>query len=267
MNGFLRAQKEGRTLIIGHRGCTIARPENTMAAFRYALESGAHGLETDLHATKDGRIVLMHDNRLERTTNGTGLIENTTFEEIRRLSAGARFSPEYESERVPEFIELLNLVRGRQDFLLNIEFKDYPEELGDIAYATADRIMEIIEREGFSERVLLNTFSGALARYLHDVYPEYPIHTFFPEKCMRTPGDDIYDFSTWVCTFNWGRQGLFVPREETDMLISRGCGVCVCVPRDTEETFREAYSRGNRMFTCNEPREAMTIFEAIKETL
>jgi len=101
--------------IIGHRGARGLEPENTMRSFRKALELGVDYIECDVHMTKDGHIVLMHDHTVDRTTNGSGPVNSFTFDEIRKLDAG-------KGETIPTLQELLDLVRGKVK--LHIELKD-----------------------------------------------------------------------------------------------------------------------------------------------
>jgi glycerophosphoryl diester phosphodiesterase len=79
---------------LAHRGASALAPENTIEAFRLAVEAGAGGLELDVHMTRDGHIVVIHDATVDRTTNGTGAVSEMTLEELRRLDAGHNFSPE-----------------------------------------------------------------------------------------------------------------------------------------------------------------------------
>jgi glycerophosphoryl diester phosphodiesterase len=80
--------------ILAHRGASARAPENTLEAFRLAVEEGAGGLELDVHATRDGEIVVIHDATVDRTTDGSGAVAGMTLEELRRLDAGYRFSPD-----------------------------------------------------------------------------------------------------------------------------------------------------------------------------
>jgi glycerophosphoryl diester phosphodiesterase len=84
-----------KTLVIGHRGGAGAAPENTLEAIHHGVEAGADAIEFDIHATRDGRIVLFHDDALERTTDGAGVVEEMTLEELRRLDAGHGFTPDF----------------------------------------------------------------------------------------------------------------------------------------------------------------------------
>jgi glycerophosphoryl diester phosphodiesterase len=113
---------------LAHRGASALAPENTIEAFRLAVEAGAGGLELDVHMTRDGHIVVIHDATVDRTTNGTGAVSEMTLEELRRLDAGHNFSPEggptrpYRGRgvRVPTLGEVLREFPG---VAVNIEIK------------------------------------------------------------------------------------------------------------------------------------------------
>jgi glycerophosphoryl diester phosphodiesterase len=97
------------TLLIAHRGGSLEAPENTMAAFRHAIGLGVRYVELDVQMTRDGELVVIHDETLDRTTDGTGPVQGYTLDEIRRFDAGAKFSPEYSGERIPTLREVLEL--------------------------------------------------------------------------------------------------------------------------------------------------------------
>jgi glycerophosphoryl diester phosphodiesterase len=108
------AQAGSRTIVaISHRGEHLHHPENTMAAFQAAIDSGADYFETDIRTTADGKLILMHDRTVDRTTNGTGQVSEMTFEQIRSLDAGAKFSPTFANTKVPTFEEALKLAHGK----------------------------------------------------------------------------------------------------------------------------------------------------------
>jgi glycerophosphoryl diester phosphodiesterase len=110
----------GGIRVIGHRGGAGSAPENTVAAIRHGVEAGADAIEFDVHATRDGRIVLFHDDTLERTTDGTGAVEARTLAELRRLDAGFRFTPDFGRSfpfrgagvRIPTLEEALEATSG-----------------------------------------------------------------------------------------------------------------------------------------------------------
>jgi glycerophosphoryl diester phosphodiesterase len=107
-NPWLRAN---RPLSVAHRGHSIAYPENTLEAYRKAIELGIEMIECDVNITRDGTLVMMHDATLDRTTNGTGWVSAAAWEEIRRLDAGGKFKPEFAGVRVPSTEETLLLYR------------------------------------------------------------------------------------------------------------------------------------------------------------
>ena len=93
-------------LKIGHRGAAAQAPENTLASFRRAVELGADGVEFDLHRTRDGAFVVIHDETLDRTTDGHGNVDDFTLAELRRLDAGSWRGTEFAGEQIPMFEEI-----------------------------------------------------------------------------------------------------------------------------------------------------------------
>lgn len=111
-------------LVIAHRGGADLAPENTLAAFRNAIHLGADMVEIDVHLTRDGHVVVIHDNTVDRTTDGHGRIADLTFHEIRSLDAGEKFDPRFAGEKVPTLEETLETLRGKAGLLLEIK-KDH----------------------------------------------------------------------------------------------------------------------------------------------
>ncbi len=120
-------------LNIAHRGASGRYPENTLAAFAAAIDAGAQMCELDVQLTRDGAIVVMHDDRVDRTTDGRGAVCALTLEELKRLDAGVRFGREFEGERIPTLEEVFALIDGRCG--LNIEIK--------AARATAAKVKDV----------------------------------------------------------------------------------------------------------------------------
>jgi glycerophosphoryl diester phosphodiesterase len=102
-----------RIAVIAHRGEHRAHPENTLPAFQAAIDAGADFFELDVRTTSDGRLVLMHDRTVDRTTNGAGAVREMTFDQIRALDAGAKFSPRFAGTKVPSFEEALAMAHGK----------------------------------------------------------------------------------------------------------------------------------------------------------
>ncbi len=115
---YRRAQQSGEPLVGGHRGNPAEFPENTLASFRSAIELGVDVIECDVHMSADGELVVIHDHTLDRTTNGTGMVRDHTYAELRELDAGG-------GERVPLLREFLEL-GGETNVGLAIELKQIP---------------------------------------------------------------------------------------------------------------------------------------------
>ena len=114
--------------ICAHRGANETYPENTITAFLEAIRLGAHMIEFDVRMTKDKKLVIMHDQTVDRTTDGTGLVSETTLDEIKNLDAGSWKSEEYKGEKVPTLYEALEIMP--KNIWLNIHLKD-DEALGE----------------------------------------------------------------------------------------------------------------------------------------
>ncbi|HXX16746.1 MAG TPA: glycerophosphodiester phosphodiesterase family protein [Candidatus Eremiobacteraceae bacterium] len=109
-------------LAIAHRGASGYAPENTFAAFRRAVAQGVSFIETDLHLTRDAHFVAIHDETVERTTNGRGAIHDMTLAEVRRLDAGSWFASEFMGERIPTLDEILEFTK-KHDVVFYLELK------------------------------------------------------------------------------------------------------------------------------------------------
>jgi glycerophosphoryl diester phosphodiesterase len=107
--------------VIGHRGAAGLAPENTFAGFDLALALGVDGIETDVQKTKDGKLVLFHDYLLDKTTTGTGVLQETSWQELQQLDAGSWFDGTYEGEQIPLLIEALKRYGTRTYFDLEIK--------------------------------------------------------------------------------------------------------------------------------------------------
>lgn len=143
----------GRPLTFAHRGGAGLWPENTLQAFRAAIELGCSHLETDLRCSKDGEIVLFHDERLERTTNGTGNVSAFTLRELKQMDAGYRFSPDgstYPARGrgfvIPTFAELVAEAPGVR-FNVEIKERGHPDLPG--------ALWEFIQRHGIEDRIIV----------------------------------------------------------------------------------------------------------------
>ncbi len=142
-------------LLIAHRGLSARHPENTISAFRAAIEAGAEMVELDVTLSSDGRVVVLHDATLERTTSGTGRPAEFPLATLKKLDAGSWFAPGFTGEKIPTLAEVLDLVRGR--CAVNIEIKaeavsSSPE--GGIE----EKVIARVRERRMEEEVLVSSF-------------------------------------------------------------------------------------------------------------
>lgn len=150
--------------VMAHRGYSGAYPENTMLSFREAVKVGCDAIEMDVHETRDGRLVVIHDERLERTTDGTGRICDHTFDELRQVNAAARFAGKYAPERIPSFDEYCEWASG-ETVGHNIEIKT-----DKIYYPDIERkIWATIERYGLEHKVMFSSFNHFSLRRILEI--------------------------------------------------------------------------------------------------
>ena len=145
-----------------------------MAAFRRAAEVGADFIEFDCHLSRDDVVVVIHDDTLDRTTNGTGAVGECTWEELRRLDAGSRFAPEFGGQWIPRLDEIVSWARATT-LRLSIEIKQPKPARGLPRYAgIEERVAEIVRASGMADRVLIHSFDHTSVRRMRALLPEVP---------------------------------------------------------------------------------------------
>ena len=148
-----RGQVNGALLIWAHRGASAHAPENTLIAFQEAKRQGADGIELDVHPTRDGRLVVIHDATVQRTTQGFGHVADLTLAELRTLDAGYKFSPRFSGEGIPTLQEALDFSRGA-NLLVNIEIKT-----GQAAYAGIEQaVLRAVRETAMIADVVVSSF-------------------------------------------------------------------------------------------------------------
>jgi glycerophosphoryl diester phosphodiesterase len=160
-----------RTLVVGHRGSAGTAPENTMASFRQAIDAGVDMIEFDVRLTADGHLVVHHDRKLGRTSDGRGEIASLSLSAVQSFDAGSWFSPRFRGERIPSLEEVF---AGVPDVLpLNIEIKsETPPRRRDRQPEAV--LVELLRRTGRGN-VLVSSFNHPLLRRLHRLNPSVPI--------------------------------------------------------------------------------------------
>lgn len=150
-NAFLTDRPQ--PLIIAHRGASAHAPENTLAAFERAVELGADAVELDVMLSRDGQIVVIHDDTVDRTTDGHGRVADLSYEALRQLDAGGKFGAQFAGERIPLLSQVFEAV-GRR-VLINIELKGVQIFGSGLEQA----VIELVRRHDLMERVILSSFN------------------------------------------------------------------------------------------------------------
>ncbi len=145
-------------LRVGHRGAKGHAPENTLSSFVIAAEMGVNVIETDVHLSKDGELVLIHDHTVQRTTDGHGYVKDMTLAELKKLDAGSWYGARFAGERIPTLDELLAWARDR--VAVAIEIKN-----GPIYYpGIAEKIIAALYCHDMTRRAILISFDHRVVR-------------------------------------------------------------------------------------------------------
>ena len=152
--------------IFAHRGASAYAPENTLEAFRLAMEQGADGIELDVQLTKDGELVVIHDETIDRVSNGKGAVRDYTQEELKSFSVSNHFE-QYPDVKIPTLREVLELVKpGHME--INIELKTgifwYPE--------IEKKVLDLVKEEEMEDRIIYSSFNHYRVQKIKELAPE-----------------------------------------------------------------------------------------------
>lgn len=252
------------TKIYGHRGAKGIYPENTLLSFKKAIDQGVDGLELDVHLTKDGEVVVIHDETLERTTTGTGWIKDLTLAEIKQYSAGKPFTHFHEykeawdNEQVPTLKEVLELLAPYQ-IELNIELKTYSVPYEGIE----EKTLQIVHQYGKNLEIIYSSFhlpsilrikqlnpNAKIAWLLnegvslpHDYLTALNLDAFHLNKSILLPKGEMFQQVLQISK----QFPMYFPLEVVHYLNKK-------VNEDYEKSFQHLFDKV-RVWTVNEPKE------------
>jgi glycerophosphoryl diester phosphodiesterase len=152
-------------MVIAHRGASSYAPENTLAAFDLALQMGVRHIELDVHSSSDGHIVVIHDDTVDRTTNGSGPVTSHTLAGLRALDAGSWFGATFVGQRLPTFAEVLERYKGRVH--IHTEIKGHSASL-------SQRTVDVIRQHGMEEQVTMTSFQKVRLEEIRAYAPALP---------------------------------------------------------------------------------------------
>ncbi len=166
-------------VVIAHRGASAYYPENTMPAFRGAVEMKAEMIELDVMMSRDGIPVVFHDAGLDDHTDGEGRLKDFTLRELKKLDAGSWFDAEFAGVKIPTLDEVLSYAKGK--IAVNIEIKT--EAVGDsIRGGVEEACLELVRKHGMEDHVIFSSFDYRAVSHLKTLAPEIPAALLFNKK-------------------------------------------------------------------------------------
>jgi glycerophosphoryl diester phosphodiesterase len=220
-----------RPAVVAHRGASGYAPENTMAAFEMAVQMGADYIELDVRMSRDGELVVMHDAAVDRTTDGSGLVHELAWRELRQLDAGAWFGSGYAGERIPSLQEVLERFAGRIGLL--IELKEPAMYLGmaELAAGAIEPYLPAGTEDGAP--IMLQSFDGEALRALHARLPELPIALLVSEeRHAAMSGSELNDIASYATAVHYDAD--LLDADMVQAIRTRNLSVMAWTIRETE---------------------------------
>ena len=212
------------SLIYGHRGASGHAPENTLEAFRLAMDMGADGFELDVHLSKDGQLVVIHDETVDRTTDGTGLVRDLTLEQLKALDASNGMDA-YRGAKIPTLGEVFDLVRDTHH-IVNVEIKTdewFYEEI-------EEKCLALAKEKGVEDRVIYSSFNHFTLMKMRALEPDAKLGMLF--------GDIM------IAPWEYAKQ--------LSVEYLHPMKMNIYVPGSAEQTLKAGY--GINMWTINDPQ-------------
>lgn len=195
MNNLFEVNCMTETLIFAHRGSKGTHPENTLAAFKEAIRLGVDGIELDVHLTRDGELAVIHDETVDRTTNGSGKVADFSLVELQNLDAGSWFSKEYTDEKIPTLNEVLDLLKDT-NIILNVEIKNDVIPYDGIE----EKVLAVLEDYQYKEKSIISSFNHYCLKEVNRLDPKIETAILFMELL----------YEPWNYAKNIGATGLHV---------------------------------------------------------
>lgn len=240
-----------RIAIWAHRGASEYAPENTLPAFRLAEEQGADGIELDVQLTKDGELVVCHDERIDRCSDHQGFVRDYTLKELKSFSFSRQFQ-DYDNVRIPSLEEVLQLVKpGRMS--VNIELKT-----GIFLYeGIEERVLSLVREQNMEERVLYSSFGHQSLMKIRKLLPEAPIAMLYADRPI-----ELIRYAREMLKVNAIHPALYHLSDRELVMNAHAAGLMVNVWTVNEEAeIRECIRQGVDAIITNRPDAARRILE------
>ncbi|WP_226799757.1 glycerophosphodiester phosphodiesterase [Carnobacterium mobile] len=184
-----------KTEVFAHRGSKGTHPENTLVAFEEAIRVGSDGIELDVHLSRDNEVVVIHDETVDRTSNGKGLVRELTLQELKQLDAGSWFSEDYTDCRIPALQEVI-------DFLIDSQFKGTLNiELKTDHYAypgIEEKVIKLTDKKEIQFKIVFSSFNYQTLIRLKELNPTVEIALLFEKN-----GRDLLMLDTDIMVTMW----------------------------------------------------------------
>lgn len=217
--------------VIGHRGAMAYAPENTLESIRTAASLGIDWVELDVKLTRDGVPIIFHDDELDRTTNGTGLIAMTNYEDLRDLDAGSWFGDSFETARIPTLEEAIDVIL-KHNLGLNLEIKPCPGREKETAEVALDQLSQYWDD---LDRLLISSFQHVSLETAMDLAPDFPRGLLLGGESMPDNWKDLADYLD-IATFNIGSR--LINQRVVDEVMDTGKPLLVYTVNDPTEARR-----------------------------
>lgn len=226
--------KMGGMVSVAHRGASGYAPENTHAAFRKGLELGADFLEFDLHLSKDGELVIIHDDKVNRTTNGDGFVSDYTLAELKKLDAGSKFHKDFKEERISTLDELFSDFYGQIGLLIEIKKPSkYP--------GIEEKVAAVLEKYNDLSSVIVQSFDIESMRKMHELLPQLQVALLMKKSGNQLSSSKIEDLTSFATFINFNIS--YVNKNIIDQIHSYGGKVLVWSAKDVRSV-NKAYQYG-----------------------
>lgn len=244
-----------RPTIFAHRGASAYAPENTLAAFELALRQSADAIELDAKLSADGQVVVIHDQTVERTTNGQGKVNQLTLRQLKELDAGSHFDDSFRGEQIPTLEEVFEAV-GRRAWI-NVELTNYASVFDNLP----DEAVELVRRHNLEKQVIFSSFNPRALLRARKLLPEVPI------ALLALPGPAGSWARSWVGCLLAYRALHPEVRDVTPQLVAsvhqRGCLVNVYTVNQAEVMQRLLAMQVDGIFT-DDPVLARQVFASFR---
>jgi len=181
---------------VAHRGASNFAPENTLSAFQKALDLGADFLECDVHLSKDGELIIIHDDKVDRTTNGSGFVKNFTLAELKELDAGGKFHASFAGEKIITLDELLDEFYGEVGLLIEIKKPSmYP--------GIEEQVVAVLSQYKDLNSIIVQSFDIESMRKMNTLLPELEVALLIKPSIQSLSPQKIIDLTSFATYINF----------------------------------------------------------------